>query len=281
MKATTLTISIPSRGCDKNCPYCISKMTGPVEENDYMFEVNTDKVKTLAVAAGVSTVLITGKGEPCMNYESLVGVMQRFYKWPIELQTNGLKLLDDVVNCRGVMLNKLNNFGLNVLALSIDKIEDINKYAPLFEMVNNAGLVNRITVNITKMIPDDTRLDDFVTACIINNIQQLSFRKVVKPNFVDNDVVRNKEVEDWIHQNHADEMYDRFIRELMESDKYKHHLIRTLPYGVPIYSYRGTSVTFFDYCIQDNNNTEDIRSLIYQEDGHLYTSWNSKASILF
>jgi len=36
-----------------------------------------------------------------------------------------------------------------------------------------------------------------------------------------------------------------------------------------------------DYCVQDDNNGKNRRSLIYQSDGHLYDSWNFKESIIF
>jgi hypothetical protein len=43
----------------------------------------------------------------------------------------------------------------------------------------------------------------------------------------------------------------------------------------------GIAVTFFEYCVQDSNGEDDIRSLIYNQDGHLYTTWNSPASMIF
>ena len=58
-------------------------------------------------------------------------------------------------------------------------------------------------------------------------------------------------------------------------------VIRKLPYGATIYDIGGIAVTWFDYCIQDAHGVDDIRSLIFQEDGHLYTAWDSPASILF
>jgi len=57
-------------------------------------------------------------------------------------------------------------------------------------------------------------------------------------------------------------------------------LIRELP-NLRIYDYKGLSVSSSDYCMQDESGADDIRSLIFMEDGHLYTNWNSKASILF
>jgi hypothetical protein len=49
--------------------------------------------------------------------------------------------------------------------------------------------------------------------------------------------------------------------------------IMRLPYGATLYMVEGVSCTHFDYCIQDSNNDNDIRSLIFHEDGHLSTSW--------
>ena len=57
--------------------------------------------------------------------------------------------------------------------------------------------------------------------------------------------------------------------------------IRTNSQGITIWDYEGVSVVTSDYCIQDSAADDEIRSLIFQEDGHLYTAWNSPASILF
>ena len=70
---------------------------------------------------------------------------------------------------------------------------------------------------------------------------------------------------------------------LFSKDKYEYvyPIIRKLPFGATVFDINGVSFTYFDYCVQESSNDETIRSLIYQEDGHLYTSWNSKASIIF
>ena len=82
----------------------------------------------------------------------------------------------------------------------------------------------------------------------------------------------------WIASNSNDEQYKKMMWEVKEIG---HHVVRKLPYGAVVYDIDGIAVTGFDYCVQDQNNNEDIRSLIFMEDGHVYTSWNSKASILF
>ena len=37
MRANNLTISVPYKGCDKDCPYCVSKMTGYMESDKEAF----------------------------------------------------------------------------------------------------------------------------------------------------------------------------------------------------------------------------------------------------
>jgi hypothetical protein len=49
--------------------------------------------------------------------------------------------------------------------------------------------------------------------------------------------------------------------------------VRNLPFGASIYMIDGISATIFRHCIQENSNEDDIRSLIYYEDGHMSTSW--------
>jgi hypothetical protein len=58
-------------------------------------------------------------------------------------------------------------------------------------------------------------------------------------------------------------------------------LIRDLATGVKVYDVGGISLAISDYCIQEQDSGSNLRSLVFQEDGHLYTSWGSRASILF
>ncbi len=74
MDSENLTICIPPERdgprCDKNCPYCISRMTGYIDHNYHMVMRNIDKVKTAAKAARVYSVMLTGAGEPLLNLDS-------------------------------------------------------------------------------------------------------------------------------------------------------------------------------------------------------------------
>jgi len=57
--------------------------------------------------------------------------------------------------------------------------------------------------------------------------------------------------------------------------------VRSIPFGAKIYDINGISLTYFEYCIQESSSDSNIRSLIYREDGHLYTSWDKLGSIIF
>ena len=73
-----------------------------------------------------------------------------------------------------------------------------------------------------------------------------------------------------------------FLQKMYEQLKnsQESRVLRTLPYGATLYDYKGVSVTHFDYCIQDTHGEHDDRSIIFQEDGHLYSTWNSKAGLI-
>jgi hypothetical protein len=110
------------------------------------------------------------------------------------------------------------------------------------------------------------------------------------PNYADLQEV--KEIE-WIKancsENHYYDLYEEFKAMQPYEERYLGQVItrimapplRTLPFGMPVYGYKGVSVAFSDYCVQETHNPEDLRSLIFAEDGHVYTNWANPASILF
>ena len=271
MRAANLTISIPYKGCDKNCPYCVSQMTGIKRTNTSLMVRNINKVKTLARAAQVTNVLFTGKGEPCLNWECLLDYIDKFRDFPCELQTNGIILNNDPNKVDILFLA-----GLDVVAISIDRLDQFPKYSMLFDRIQDVGMTSRVTLNVTNMIPEVTTFQDVVAQCLIFGIDQLLLRNIVIPN----NVPKSKYTM-WIRDNTNPAQYDTMVDEMREELAKHGTFIRSTEFGMLIYDYMGISVTTSDYCIQDNSQNIDIRSLIYLDDGHLYTSWNSKASRLF
>jgi hypothetical protein len=271
LKAENLTISVPNAGCDKNCPYCVSRMTGYVE-NDYPRMIrNIDKIIHVARAAEVTSVLFTGKGEPILAYRELIELAGLFNFWPLELQTNGIGLSggDDS------LLSGLYDAGFDVIAVSIDNRKDLDAYRELFSRIGRAGLISRITVNITDLL-GEIAFSELLAYCRTNEISQLTLRRIVTP-----ENPKDTRTADWIAR-HA---HDSDYRSLMEQARLfvseQGRLIRTLNHGVEVYDCGGVSFSYSDYCIQEHNLGDNVRSLVFLEDGHLYTSWNSPASILF
>ncbi len=281
MKANNLTISIPYRGCDKDCPYCVSKMTGPTKSDESTYLLKLHKVRKFAENCGVTNVLITGKGEPFLNKDALTTVIHEFKDFPLEIQTNGIYLNK---NYKHLYYKEISLLSVDVFAFSLDSTNTFGDYKDLFESIAKFGSIIRVTMNVSKNIEGET-FDSLINKCLEHNIQQFSLRKLTVPKESSSSFEEYEKARKWILENATGQLYDKFIQEFsllrLDTSPSGAHPIRDLPFGATIYDYKGVAVTFFDYCIQEFNHSDDIRSLIYQEDGHLYTSWNSKASILF
>lgn len=276
MKAQNLTIGIPYNGCDKNCPYCISKITNSVTTNTNLMLRNLPKVHRIIDSADVINILLTGKGEPFKNYDWIIQFCKAFHNFPLEVQTNGIWLNSlTLSSCENVLM-ELYNAGLNTIAISIDLINDLWKYAPLFDQISQQNILVRICINVTNMINIGFR-DIFRQVLSVGNINQLLFRNITVPRYVKKE---NKATR-WIEKNVDEAMYHNIVDEFMNYENYGDPPIRILPFGMPIYSCKGISIAFSDYCIQDSHGVDDLRSLIFQEDGHVYTHWADSGSILF
>ena len=169
MKANNLTISIPSRKtgprCDKNCPYCISLMTPSVPFNYDAFFRNLDKARYLATATNANSVLLTGKGEPCLNFHLLVQAAMKFPEFPLELQTNGLWL-----NKHPSAIKQLQAVGVNTIAISTDQLWQASALDNVISEIKNLSMTSRVSLNITDMISKDIQLKegtDIMKALII------------------------------------------------------------------------------------------------------------------
>lgn len=270
MRATNLSISVPNYGCKKNCPYCISKMTGYVEKNFSHMLRNAEKVKSIAKQAQVSSVSFTSKGEILDAEESRSAFIQLIKQFKddfaCEIQTNG-----DSLDIKTIQF--LYNHGIDTVAISIDNFIDIPKLQPVFEAINYFGMTIRLTVNL---LPEtyDKHVSVYFDFCKAYNVHQISFRSVTTPSF--SEVVKTavgKKTYNWIRDNVSNAKTYNFLKEYKLYLEDNGRKIRQLPYGAALYNVGNISTTYFEYCIQDGNSEQDIRSLIFYEDGHLATTW--------
>jgi sulfatase maturation enzyme AslB (radical SAM superfamily) len=268
MKANSLSINIPYNGCDKDCQYCISKMTGYTKFDKYLYNRNLKKVKKIADNSGVNSVILTGKGEPLRNIEWVKRVSEVFEEYPLEIQTNGIVLDELYAN---ILLSR----GIDTIAISVDKWEDIQKASFITKLatLNFFRFNIRLTVNVVNDIYEH-KPQEFIDYCNTYDVDQLSFRNVVVPTHRTGTVV-SKYASKWIEKNIERKKVNTFLESLGNTlNNEKGTLVRSLPFGASIYMVDEVSITYFDYCIQDSSGDRDIRSLIYHEDGHLSTSWN-------
>lgn len=276
MKAQNLTISIPYNGCDKGCPYCVSHMTGIGDVVINLMLNNIPKVRTLAQHTRVTSVLFTGEGEPFLNLDYFKIFLAEFREFPCEVQTNGIFL-----NKNRDMLSDLSQKGLNVVAVSIDKLSDFELYADLFKEIERSGMVVRVALNLWKKTQHPDGMAHYIHLCREYGVQQFLLRNITVPTGSD---LESKEAV-WIRENVDKTFYasavSKFHNDAKQLGAPYIRKIRTTSQGLTIWDYEGVSVVTSDYCIQDSAADDEIRSLIFQDDGHLYTAWNSPASILF
>ncbi len=269
MKANNLTISIPG-GCQKNCPYCVSNMTFGVKENLYLFKENLPRIKKLAGRIGVTHILITGKGEPFDNPELLREVCSMFYHdYPIEIQTQ----------FRDFDANQLKIFAYtDVLAMSVDHPDQLNDVGWWQELTAHNFIV-RLSIILSNRFKE-LNLKWFIDKCKELGIRQLTIRLPTVPKNRMDTPLSNKTTR-WIKNNVWKHLYERILGEVDElaNEGLITH-IRDLQFGADVWDIDGISFTSMRYCIESNNG-ETIRSLIFQADGHLYTTWDSPGSILW
>ena len=83
----------------------------------------------------------------------------------------------------------------------------------------------------------------------------------------------------WIEENtkYSDEFIQYISREVQENGT----LINYLPYGAGRYDYNGFSIVIDLDCMAKDTENTNTRYYIIRENGKMYSSWDSKASLVF
>ena len=267
MKVNSLSISIPSDAkCNKNCPYCISKMTGSSKGNFDNFFRNLNKVEKVASHADVSSVIITGKTEPLLeeNMKSMLKIGYIFRDYPLEIQTNGIMLHDQrIITC-------LRDAYINTIAISIDSFNQFNSLSYDMSQLSDMGYNIRATVNLTTDIMSH-ELSELFEICKKSKVDQLSLRVLTVPNYRLQTKESDKAAE-YIDNIDVTDI-SKYLLKFSSTLQLYGIFIRKLSFGASVYMCNDISCTVFEDCIQENSDNDNIRSLVYYEDGHLSTSW--------
>ena len=286
----TYTAVVGNRACNANCPYCISKMT-PCHREDDLTDVNWRNFEAgarLARQWGASTFLITSKGEatliPTLVENFIISASPHFPV--IELQTNGLRVADLEKDNH---LTRWYEAGLTTVALSAvhfftgpNKALISDRYPPLAETIKllkggRHPFCVRLSIIMTKGLVSTVKdVEDAIKWAAENGVDQLKLYPVTCPKNTE-----NKEVKDWVEHRQL------FTHELeaIHSILKPHTVIRQLVHGDTVYAYKTDDMetdqnVAFGSCLTESEGN-DIRQLIYCRDGHVRTSWQYNAAILF
>ncbi len=281
MKIQTFTIVVGGNKCNATCPYCVSKLTGKTTCSDKIEDINIrnfHKACKFAKMSGVSTVLLTGKGEPLLYPDHITKYLEilKDYDFPfIELQTNGIELN----SISGHQLEKWYNLGLTTVSLSCvhwytSNNENIFKrdiqLAENIKMLHNFGFSVRIScVMIDGMIDDITMVKGFVEWCKLEKVEQFTVRPVTNIKHSDCDTDAEHEIYQWILKNKLSRTDIKKIKEYFDTNA---TILLDLAHGARVYDYKGQNISISN-CLTESTNPDDIRQLIYYQNGRLMYSW--------
>jgi molybdenum cofactor biosynthesis enzyme MoaA len=289
MKIQTFTVIVGTTACNARCPYCVSRMTpscgvgaAPIPPNTRNFEVAC----RFARSSGVSTVLLTGKGEPTLfpaQISEYVTRSQAFGFPFIEMQTNGIRLAED-----GRLEDDLRAWyraGLTTVSVSIahpdpDRNAEIFRpgrpYDPwaLVEKLHRIGLAVRVNCTLVKGYVDrPAEVASLVDLCRERRVEQLTVREVTRP-----EESEDPEASGWVAEHGTEGLCEEVRAELDRRGSGATRLLE-LPHGGLVYDWRGQNLCLGN-CLTGSTDPEDIRQLIFFPDGHLRYDWRYPGAII-
>ena len=292
MNIQSLSICVPAKQCINNCKFCCSKMH-PAEYEDRFSDVSKYSSFThdmrvrmeYARENGCNTCILTGSNEPQQNREFLrvfseINATIRTPFRNIEMQTTGAFIDEDFLDFLKYSV------GLTTMAISVSCLDDndINRdiiqtkdrnldLRCICKAVKKRNMNLRLCLNMSRMLLYNNPYTpkSIVDLCRDLGADQITFRKLWAPDAA-------SEQRDWI-RNNAD--ITDFMREIKQSIREEGTYLDTLEYGADRYDYHGFSVVVDEDCMAKEENRSAVKYLILRPNGHLYSKWDSKASLIF
>ena len=298
MKIQTFSIVVGGKKCNASCPYCVSKMTGDKGLCKDINYRNFRKACLFAKQSGVSTVLLTGKGEPLLYPDLITDYLEALkeFDFPfIELQTNGIALSDmDSVGYKNsgneTYLEKWYELGLTTICLSTvhwsggenRKIYG-KKYTELHDYVDichREGFSVRVScVMYTGGVCSLIGVRFFSAKCKEWGVEQFTARGVSNDiDFKETTDSKKKRIYNWVEKHRVSPIHINDIREFFDC-KTNATLLLELAHGAKVYDYEGQNISI-NSCLTHSPNPDDIRQLIFFPDGHLRYSWQYRGAII-
>ena len=290
MQIQTFSIVTGTAACNAKCPFCVSRMTGldeyrkPIEPNWRNFDIAC----RLAIQAGATTAMLTGKGEPTLWPELISKYLIKLNdRFPIvELQTNGIQIANEAISYRQLM-DWYDN-GLTTIAISVchyDSERNREIYLPhkktypdltaLIERLHKVGFTVRlVTVMLEGYIDSYSEAKKMIDFARANNVEQLTLLPVNNP-----EDTQDKEASSFVSDKKLTAGKIEAIRtSLLTLGNAKKTL--ELPHGAVVYDVNGQNVCF-NFCLaREPDDMKNLRNLIYFPDGRLRHRWDLQGSVI-
>jgi len=289
MRIQTYTIVAGSEVCNARCPFCVARMTPTFDVGTKLPPVNWRNFKLgcrFAKDNGVSTVLITGKGEPTLYPDQISTFLRELqpFGFPfIELQSNGIMIAKQRVTA--AQLREWYDLGLSVVALSVVHWQsernreiyqpDAAAYYDLAELIrqlHGIGFSVRLSCTMLKGYVDSpAQLQELIDFARTHKVEQLTVRSVDKPR-----EAADPGVAEYVERHAVPVQTIQAMREWLDARGTR---LMELVHGAIVYDQRGQNVCLAN-CLTIDPGDERIRQLIFFPDGHLRYDWQYGGAIL-
>lgn len=295
MKIQTMSVVVGGKACNAHCPFCVSKMTGAdfgIADDEVPVGRNFEKACDLAEIGGVTTVLLTGKGEPTL-YPNQIGIfLDRLDHWHfpfVELQTNGITLHDNIGEyTEDAKIRSWHKSGLTTVIISVahyDAAKNKEIFTPnrdkyidlpiLIGYLHSMGFMVRLNCTMmTDYIDSIAGVENFVKYAADYGVEQISIRPMRVP-----DKSENKDIHEWAAPRALSDEQIMIIRNYF-STEYADRKLMTLAHGAEVFDINGVSVCFTDCLTREPEQTNELRQIIYYPDGRVAYDWALKGAIL-
>lgn len=272
--------------CNAKCQFCVSSFTntnGLTSKKPTINWRNFDIACRLAEKAGVTTAMLTGKGEPTLYPDMVTEYLEAIktkYNFPIvEIQSNGLDAgrgkLDDY-------LQRWYDLGLSTFAISVvSHKEEPNQrtYTPTGKYIDLAATITKLhkigfsvrlaTVMVKGILDTPEAMNEMIQFARDNKVEQLTFRPVNQTARPDDDNPKDKSLYDWTTANRIPKEQVRVLQDHVADNGME---LMQLPHGATIYDVNGQNVCMTN-SLTLSTNPDEIRQLIFFPDGKLLYDW--------
>lgn len=294
MKFQTLSLVAGSEACNAKCDFCVARMTpdnGMNRKHVPLVLDNLDIACRLAEKGGVTSALITGKGEPTLFPEDITAYLKVIPEYfpLIELQTNAMTF--SLPNSRRRMrkyLSRWRKMGLTTISISIVHfLDDLNQviycndgdkhrfpYPPLaetIELLKSYGYSIRLgCIGIRGYIDSAYLLAQLLEFAKKHQVSQVTWRPVATPDKARNTEVYRRATELSLAHSSIEAISDW-------AKLYGKKLLNLL--HAEVYDIGGQNLCLSN-CLTIDPDYDTIRQLIYWPDGHIGYDWQYEGAII-